>query len=885
MPTEFDDSAHWGFFTTGTTLTSATGKYVRMSELALAALRAAGLFDNMVDGTVAPATNKFWLDKNFDPAQLKEWDPIGSSWERITFARMFERASVTMLTVTGGTANAIVVSEPAPFISNRLYMIIPTASNSGAATIQVTGVGTYGVKYPDGSDIVASELFEGKASTMVFRNNRFELIYGYAAAGIAVAAAAEAVAAAASINLPDMTIANAKQVLVAKDDGTGYDLKDAGLPEFKTWTSARYQTLKDRSKHECHILDFCAPHNSNVQTTEILNWLAEGQTGRVSLKMEGNGNGHQDFIIDQEMEITQAGTIIEFDGGGYAAGGGPDWTPGNVRLKAVGAVGGWFNTTGKRIRTRRLYRASAADPQDATLSALINIQAENVTLIRPTIQLYCDYTNTAQSNFGDYCDVGIFNGSRTNMILIEPKVLGYFRSASIYLDATDSASLQRHRNKAGVAYPTGSQSSGIDNWTIIRPFLQGGRQTLALRGARPKAGSEDYTTPYYDQYLGGTVADNRGIVGASDGYIEGGRILGPEHHSNYRLQDPTLSGGVLNSTSLHAEPDNMPAAVYIDGLAGNSSTSVWGIRFNSVRIGSAEAFIMRLRHAARVALYSCHFEQGGGSALRAASGAAIATGIGGTGVDDYVHNSYGDIAGETITNRVNVFEGNRSVPNDVRVHFYGTDFSHWLTRGEVRLARTLTLDSDLQMTGNVLGPAGGSLELRGASGQGVRLRSDLSTIADITDAGIYGNTTASAASVFVTSANVLQRSTSSVKYKTDVEDLADEYRDTIMSMRPVWYRSLCAGDNPDWSFYGLIAEEVAEIDPRLVHWRTHRFETTYSTVIEDGQEVEKAAEILVPLETPEAEGVMYERIVPHLIAKVQELSQRIQTLEAGEDTP
>ncbi len=177
MATEFDNSLHWGFFLTGTTLTGETGKYVRVSELVLSALRAAGVFSNMVDGIVAPATDKLWLDKNFDPAVLKEWDATGASWVPMTYGRLFGRAAVEKLTVTGGTGNAAVVSLPVGFQANRLYLMTPTANNSGAATINVSGVGTYGVKYGDGSDIWVNEFKAGRQTVLFFTGVRFEVIF------------------------------------------------------------------------------------------------------------------------------------------------------------------------------------------------------------------------------------------------------------------------------------------------------------------------------------------------------------------------------------------------------------------------------------------------------------------------------------------------------------------------------------------------------------------------------------------------------------------------------------------------------------------------------------------------------------------------------------
>lgn len=69
-----------------------------------------------------------------------------------------------------------------------------------------------------------------------------------------------------------------------------------------------------------------------------------------------------------------------------------------------------------------------------------------------------------------------------------------------------------------------------------------------------------------------------------------------------------------------------------------------------------------------------------------------------------------------------------------------------------------------------------------------------------------------------TPTNELLRSTSSLRYKCDVEPLKDKYADQILSLNPIWYRSKCEGDDPTHSFYGLAAEEVAAIDPRLVSW-------------------------------------------------------------------
>jgi hypothetical protein len=125
--------------------------------------------------------------------------------------------------------------------------------------------------------------------------------------------------------------------------------------------------------------------------------------------------------------------------------------------------------------------------------------------------------------------------------------------------------------------------------------------------------------------------------------------------------------------------------------------------------------------------------------------------------------------------------------------------------------------------------------------------------------GVGTNTTATAGNVNVTTGGILRRSTSSIKYKTDVETLEDDYADKLFELRPVWYRSTVPSDNSEWSHYGLIAEEVAQVDPRLVQFAEQ----------ENG--------------TVEPEGVQYDRLVPHLINLVQRQQAQIDALTARLD--
>jgi hypothetical protein len=135
---------------------------------------------------------------------------------------------------------------------------------------------------------------------------------------------------------------------------------------------------------------------------------------------------------------------------------------------------------------------------------------------------------------------------------------------------------------------------------------------------------------------------------------------------------------------------------------------------------------------------------------------------------------------------------------------------------------------------------------------------------------ISAGTTASAANAFLDNgtspANELVRSTSSRRYKRNVEDVEEERYDALLALRPVWYRSKCERDNPDWSYYGLIAEEVAEIDPRLVHWT--RAEDDTGTLIPDGVMYDRVA-------------VLTHGLVQRHAAQIRAMEARIRTLESA----
>jgi hypothetical protein len=131
--------------------------------------------------------------------------------------------------------------------------------------------------------------------------------------------------------------------------------------------------------------------------------------------------------------------------------------------------------------------------------------------------------------------------------------------------------------------------------------------------------------------------------------------------------------------------------------------------------------------------------------------------------------------------------------------------------------------------------------------------------------------TAAGSNVVVTSAGLLRRTSSSIKYKKDVEDLdINLTNNAIDNLRPVWYRSKnpTGDDKVEWSQIGLIAEEAALVEPRIVRYKT------VQVVEENGQRTE------TPLETPEPEDIDYGRLTVLLLAEIKNLKSRIIQLES-----
>lgn len=150
-------------------------------------------------------------------------------------------------------------------------------------------------------------------------------------------------------------------------------------------------------------------------------------------------------------------------------------------------------------------------------------------------------------------------------------------------------------------------------------------------------------------------------------------------------------------------------------------------------------------------------------------------------------------------------------------------------------------------------------------------------------------TTASAANAFINSSSgLLGRSTSSGRYKKDIEPLWDSIGDKLLNAEPIFYRSNeLTIDDPKLSWYSFLAEDLAKLDPRFVIWgkepkRDESGNIVYTTAIgPNGEETQET--VYEEQDTPN--GISSTALIAALTNLVQrqhkdveELKKKVQTL-------
>ncbi len=155
---------------------------------------------------------------------------------------------------------------------------------------------------------------------------------------------------------------------------------------------------------------------------------------------------------------------------------------------------------------------------------------------------------------------------------------------------------------------------------------------------------------------------------------------------------------------------------------------------------------------------------------------------------------------------------------------------------------------------------------------------DLSfTIAPTDVMNWYASTTATAADAVINADGTFSREVSTEEWKRDIEPMQDSYADAIVQGAvPIYYRSKCERDPDDWSYWGISAEQLATIDPRLVHWG----HSTKEVQQPPGLPPKTVPDLDSPLKPV---GVQYSRVVPALLNVVKRQGAAIAALTARLD--
>ncbi len=223
------------------------------------------------------------------------------------------------------------------------------------------------------------------------------------------------------------------------------------------------------------------------------------------------------------------------------------------------------------------------------------------------------------------------------------------------------------------------------------------------------------------------------------------------------------------------------------------------------------------------------------------------------------------------------------------------------TSGAANSKATLSLDP----TGNgfgsreaqVIASTGGgnniSLHLAVSNGDVPAIQVSVNPDGTINMPGVYSAASAAAGNVVSGADGSLKRSVSTERAKKDIEPMLIENAEALLELVPIWFRSLCDGDNPEWSYYGFSAEQAAKIDPRFVFWdypqKQIKEEIWHEPVIETkeiaGELIEEVIEdgymsyvtkIVADTSAPlRPEGFHYDRMVAPLLLLIKNLKETV----------
>jgi hypothetical protein len=133
--------------------------------------------------------------------------------------------------------------------------------------------------------------------------------------------------------------------------------------------------------------------------------------------------------------------------------------------------------------------------------------------------------------------------------------------------------------------------------------------------------------------------------------------------------------------------------------------------------------------------------------------------------------------------------------------------------------------------------------------------------------------------ISVTSSSTSYNTSSDYRLKTDVQPMTGA-TERLKALKPVNFEWISSGERVD----GFLAHEAAEVVPEAVTgtkdgMTTQEYEVTPAVLDDDGNVIEQA--VMGEREVPDYQGIDQSKLVPLLVATIQELEARIAALESN----
>ena len=268
----------------------------------------------------------------------------------------------------------------------------------------------------------------------------------------------------------------------------------SALQGFRDIPGKIYQTAQEKMGQIINVLDFLTEaQRENARLR--LGTLDCGPGIQAAINAAGNGQltwpGGYLFGTGQELIVRYA---QKWAGGGK----GKLLTPfGEENVANCQIISCGDGTAYKTVKTRQLYRGSAADPQDAPISAILSVQHQGFDMGDISVKCWYDpeRIKTDPKYLGHDWDVGVFVGCRLHCKIRDTAVVGCFRVASVYHDVTRGLGLPELFGWDGIQHPVDSKNGG-DGARISELITWGGKWGVQVQGGDPKPGLVSYGKDY-----------------------------------------------------------------------------------------------------------------------------------------------------------------------------------------------------------------------------------------------------------------------------------------------------------------------------------------------------------------------------------------------------